>query len=173
MLCCDVFPLCHPVKVILCLLSASLTLTTESWWASPVNPATDTSSSWTTWTPLRRLKRSWWPLYAKLLLPVSNKKFCVHQIRHLMSVSLGTAQSLSVQFGVACSVFLCEAYLKEDVFLIKHNFFYPSACPSVPMSGSTTPGKRSAMLVFCSSQCAVDLQVLKSLKIIKSSSLKS
>lgn len=60
-----------PSKVTSCLPLASLMLTTGSWWASPVNPVTGTSSLWMTWTPSRRLKRSWWPLCVKLQLPVS------------------------------------------------------------------------------------------------------
>lgn len=68
------FSLCRPVKVTSCLRSALLMPTTVSWWASPVNPATDTSSSWTTWTLSRRSKRSWWPLCVRQPRPVSNQR---------------------------------------------------------------------------------------------------
>lgn len=69
-----VFPLRLHIKATLCLQLASLTPTTASWWASPVNPATDTSSLWTTWTPSRRSKRSWWPLCARPPQPVSDRQ---------------------------------------------------------------------------------------------------
>lgn len=111
------FVLSLPVKATLCLPSASLMLTTGSWWASPANPATDTSSSWTTWTPSRWSRRSWWPLCARPPRPVSRRR-------------LANSVRLSSFTG-----------RQHWTFNQTHLSVSFPACPSVQMSGSATPGK--------------------------------